>query len=139
VRNNAGVRVSRQTRTHFLEIAFDPADGPRADGHDAVFLALAPPDGERAPFGVQVGEFEAAEFGAAQAATVKEFEHRPIAHPERIGDVGHGQQRLDLGERERGGGQTLFHPGQFQLGSRAIGFFRVRRRLASNAMAATTV
>lgn len=86
-------RVETETRTHFLQVAFEPRDGARADGHDAVFLALAPPDGERAPLGVQVGEFEAAEFGAAQAAGVKQFEHRAIAHAERVGDVGHGNIR----------------------------------------------
>ncbi|OQC18328.1 MAG: hypothetical protein BWX54_02449 [Verrucomicrobia bacterium ADurb.Bin018] len=113
-------RVQAEPRTHFLEIAFEPGDGARADGHDAVFLPFAAPDGERAPLGVEVGEFEAAEFGAAQAATVKEFEHRAIAHAERIGDVGHGEQRLDLAESQRRRGQALFHARQFQLAGRIV-------------------
>jgi len=107
--------AAQRARTDFLQVTFEPGDGARADGHDAVFLAFAPLNGERAPFGVQVGEFEAAEFGPAQAATVKEFEQGAIAHAERIGDVGHGQQRLGLGERERGctagaGGRLAIEP-----------------------------
>jgi len=46
-RRRAG--VERETRAHFLQVTFEPGDGARADGHDAVFVSFAAPDGGRAP------------------------------------------------------------------------------------------
>jgi len=66
-----GVRVQSQTRAHFLQVTLQPVQGARAHRHDAVFLALALPDVERAPFGIQVGQVEAAKLGAADARRVK--------------------------------------------------------------------
>ena len=108
-------RVQAEARTHFLEIAFEPGDGARADGHDAVFLALAESHVKRAAFGVHVGEFQPAKFGAPQARRVKQFEHGAIAHAERIAHVGDGQQLFDFGERQHFLGQTLLRSRQFKL------------------------
>jgi len=113
-------RVQGQTRTHGLQVVFEPVNGACADGHDAIFFALAQTHMERAPFSVQVGQFQAAKLGAPDARRVKKFQHRPVADAEGIGHVRHGQQFFDFRQGEHFLGQPLFHPGQFQFAGRIV-------------------
>lgn len=64
-----------QERPDFVEVAGDPVEGAVSHGGDTVFAALPFADAEDLLFGVEVGEFEAGEFGAAQAGGVEEFQH----------------------------------------------------------------
>ena len=60
-------RVQAQTRTHGLQVMLQPVNGPCADGHDAIFFPFAQTDMQRAPFGVHVGQVNAAKLGAPDA------------------------------------------------------------------------
>ena len=51
---------------------------------------------------------------------VKQFEHGPVAHAQRIGHVGHGQKPFDFREREHFLRQAFLHAGQFQLAGRVV-------------------
>ena len=112
-----GARVQAQARAHFGQVAFQPLDGPPAHRHHAVFVPFAP-HMQRAPLGVEAGQFQAAKLGAAQTARVKEFQDGPVAHAQRVGHVGHGHEAVDFGQRQHFLVQSLFRPGQLQLAGR---------------------
>jgi hypothetical protein len=75
---------------------------------------------ERAPFGVHVGQVNAAKLGAPDARRVKHFQHGAVADAQRIGHVRHGQQPFHFGQCQHGLRQPLFHPGQFHLAGRVV-------------------
>ena len=83
-------------------------------------FSFAQPDMDGFAFGVQVGQLQAAQFGAAHARRVKQFQHGPVADAERVGHIGHGQQFFDLSQGQHFLGQPLFHPGQFQFAGRVV-------------------
>ncbi len=78
-------------------------------------MALAPADGERSPFRVEVGQLQATQLETPQTGGVKEFEHGPVPDAQRIGDIGDAHEGIDLGERQGRGGQPLFHARQVQF------------------------
>ena len=57
----------------FFEVFLQPMEGAVSDGGDSVFVAFAFSDLEGLAFLVEVGDFEAGEFTAADPAAVKEF------------------------------------------------------------------
>jgi len=72
--------VDEQARPHFGAVAGQLLRGALADGHDAVFAAVAFPESQRAALGVDVADFQAGEFGAADAGGVKDFNHDEFTH-----------------------------------------------------------
>lgn len=110
------VTVQGEARAHFVEVAFQPAEGAVADGNDAVLVAFALADLERLALAVEVVQFELCEFAAAESGAVKDFEHGAVADAERVGDVGHGDDGFDLVQAERFLGQAFFRAWHFEFG-----------------------
>jgi hypothetical protein len=112
-------RVQAEARADFPQVTLDPLQGPQAHGDNAVFPAFAK-DAQRAPLGVEVGLLQLAKLGSAQPARVKEFQHGPVAHAQRVGHVRDDQQAVQFAGRERLLGQAFLHAGQFQLAGRIV-------------------
>ena len=51
---------------------------------------------------------------------VKQFQHGPVAHAQRIGHVRHGEQPFDFRQRQHVLRQPFFHAGQFHLAGRVV-------------------
>jgi len=112
--------VDKEAPPHLAHVALHPQGRARPQRGDAVFVPLALAHRDGAALRVHVGAFQAAEFAAAQARRVKDFKHRSVPQAQRIGNVGHGHELRDFPRRESRHRQTLFRPGQFQLGSRVV-------------------
>ena len=90
--------VQREARAHF-PTGNGPARArlaPRGTTRSFVALALAHLSVPRSGFRSE--QFQPAQFRAAYAGRVKDFQHGPVAQAQRVGDVGHAQGRFDLGD-----------------------------------------
>ncbi len=91
-----------------------------ADGHEAVFLALALADEQRAALPVEIVELQMDQFRAADAARVQHFQNRAVAQAKRIGDIRLQQHLLDLRDGEHMLGQAATQARQFDLRCRVV-------------------
>ncbi len=107
--------VNEELGADFVEVAFEPFQGAGADGNNAVFVAFALADLQGLPLAVEVGDFEAGQFAAADAGAVKGFEHGAVAEAERIGDVGNAEDAAHFTVAEGFGGKAFFLPWQLDL------------------------
>ena len=71
--------ADEQSRADFVEITGEPVQGAGADGHDALFVALALSHTEGGAFGVEIFDAQSGEFATPEAGAVKEFEHGAVA------------------------------------------------------------
>ena len=68
-----------QFRADGFDVIFQILAGDAAQGHHAVFAALAPVDPQQFLLQVHVGHIQVAQLGFADAGGVKHFEQRPVA------------------------------------------------------------
>src|SRR5690606_23655298 len=92
----AGARA-QDVGAALAQVAFDPVQGFRAQGDQAVLAALAHDDAHHAVAQAQVLDVQADQFADPQAGGVQGFQHGAVAQPEGGADVGRGQQGFDLG------------------------------------------
>ena len=78
-----------------VEVVFDGDEGGSADGHDALFGALAG-NAREAELEVDVLDVEAADLRDARAGGVEQFQRGPVAPPQQGGGFGRVEQGVDL-------------------------------------------
>ena len=100
-----------EQRANVVEVFLDPAQGARADGDDAVLHALALADEHGSLVAVEVAQVELHEFAAPHAGGVEELQYGAVAQAERVGDVGYGEDGLDLAGRRGVVRDRLGRPG----------------------------
>lgn len=118
--HRAVVGIAGKLWSRLAQIFVDPRDGSFADGDDAVFLALALPDGERAALAVQVVELQVDQLGAADSRRVKRLQHGAVAQTQRLVDVGHEHYSLGFRFAQHRSGQTLLDLRHVEVGGRVV-------------------
>ena len=111
----AGVGVA-----DFVVVAVDPHERPFTDRDQPVLAALALADQQRVAVAVDVEHRQPGKLDPADAGAVEHFEHRPIPHPCRCGQVRHRQHQLGFAGGERGFREAPFDFGELEFGGRVV-------------------
>jgi hypothetical protein len=104
-----------------FEVGTNPGDGPPTHRDDPILLPLAKPDMDRAMIGIEVLEFQIAEFCTSQPVGIKEFQDCSVTDAEWIGDVWYGKEASDLSDCQGDARKTLLGPRKDQIACRIIG------------------
>jgi hypothetical protein len=114
------VRFECELRAHFRDVLLQPCRRPLADGHVAVFLALALAYQHQAPVQRKVHQFQIDDLPATQSRGIDHFEDDAITQAQRIDDVRLHHHLLDLGHRKDVLGQHPAHARQVDLRRRIV-------------------
>ena len=114
-------RIEQEAGAGGPEVAGQPFEGARADGHHAAPAALAAADVQGGARRVEVVEVEPDEFAAARAGGVEGFENGAVSDAQRVGDVGDGEHGGDFLAAQSAGKQAVGFAGQFEVGGRVGG------------------
>lgn len=93
-----------------LEVMLDPGQRPASDGNITVFPPFALAHAKNAAHIIQVSEVEVAEFVAADAGGVEDFEDGAVTQPESRRSIGHGKYAFDFGCRENASSPVQSYP-----------------------------
>lgn len=102
----------------FLQIPFDPRQGPASDGDHAVARSLAAVDAHDTSVVLDVVEHQSQQLAAPHARRVEDLEHGSIPHARQPLDVDAVEDLLHLGRGEDLAGQTVFVPQPLDVGGR---------------------
>jgi hypothetical protein len=113
--------ISTEKWTGSSEVGADPGDGPPTHWDDTILLTLAEPDMNRAMIGVEVLEFQIAEFSTTEPVGIEELKNRTITDSEGISDIRDREQAPDLPNGHSNARQAFLRTGKDQIACWIIG------------------